>query len=110
MRNRNNRIAVRVTNKEFDRINAMASKSIFSKEKMIRIIVEGYPIQEKPSDDCMQLLSVLRKLATDMGTFMFQVTEAKETSNLVYETIRNLKNANYVSYGRKRRKKKGVKL
>ena len=110
MRNRNNRIAVRVTNKEFDRINAMANKSIFSKEKMIRIIVEGYPVQEKPSDDCVQLLSVLRKLATDMGTFMFQVTEAKETSNLVYETIRNLKNANYVSYGRKRKKKKGVKL
>ena len=110
MRNRNNRIAVRVTNKEFDRINAMANKSIFSKEKMIRIIVEGYPVQEKPSDDCVQLLSVLRKLATDMGTFMFQVTEAKETSNLVYETIRNLKKANYVSYGRKRKKKKGVKL
>ncbi len=110
MRNRNNRIAVRVTNKEFDRINAMASKSIFSKEQMIRIIVEGYPIQEKPSDDCMQLLFVLRKLATDMGTFMFQVTETKETSNLVFETIRNLIQANYISYGRKRKKKKGVKL
>ena len=110
MRNRNNRIAVRVTNKDFDRINEMASKSIFPTEKMIRIIVEGYPIQEKPSDDCVQLFSVLRKLATDMGTFMFQVTEAKETSNLVYEAIRNLKNANYVSYGRKRKKKKGVKL
>ena len=110
MRNRNNRIAVRVTNKEFDRINEMASKSIFPKEKMLCIIVDGYPIQEKPSDDCMQLLSALRKLATDMGAFMFQVTEAKETSNLVYESIRNLRNANYVSYVRKRRKKKGVKL
>ena len=110
MRTRNNRISVRLTNKEFERINAMVSKSIFPKEKMIRIIVEGYPIQEKPSDDCVQLFSVLRKLATDMGTFMFQVTEAKETSNLVYEAIRNLKNANYVSYGRKRKKKKGVKL
>ena len=110
MRNRNNRIAVRVTNKEFDRINEMASKSIFPKEKMLCIIVDGYPIQEKPSDDCMLLFSALRKLATDMGTFMFQVTEAKETSNLVFETIRNLKNANYVSYGRKLKKKKGVKL
>ena len=110
MRTRNNRISVRVTNKEFERINAMATKSIFTKEKMIRLIVEGYPIQEKPSDDCMQLLSVLRKLATDMGALMFQVTEAKETSNLVFETIRNLRNSNYVSYGRKRKKKKGVKL
>ena len=54
MRNRNNRIAVRVTNKEFDRINEMASKSIFPKEKLIRLIVTGYPIQEKPSDDCKQ--------------------------------------------------------
>ena len=66
MRNRNNRIAVRVTNKEFDRINEMASKSIFPKEKMLRIIVDGYPIQEKPSDDCMLLFSALRKLATDI--------------------------------------------
>ncbi len=110
MRNRNNRIAVRVTNKEFDRINEMASKSIFPKEKMIRIIVEGHPIQEKPSDACMQLFSALRKLATDMGTLVFQGTEAKENSNLVYETLGILRNANYVSYGRKRKKKKGVKL
>ena len=110
MRNRNNRIAVRVTNKEFDRINEMASKSIFPKEKMLRIIVEGSPIQEKPSDDYTQLFSALGKLAVNLNALMFQVTEAKETSNLVFETIRNLRNANYVSYGRKRKKKKGVKL
>lgn len=110
MRNRNNRIAVRVTNKEFDRINEMVSKSIFPKEKMIRIIVEGYPIQEKPSDDCMQLFSALRKLATDMGALLFQGTEANNTSELVYETLNILMNVNYVSYDIKRKKKKGVKL
>lgn len=110
MRNRNNRIAVRVTNKEFDRINEMVAKSIFPKEKMIRIIVEGYPIQEKPSDECMQLLSALRRLGTDLEAMLFQRTVTKETSNLVFETIRILRNANYVSYGRKRKKKKGVKL
>lgn len=110
MRNRNNRIAVRVTNKEFDRINEMVAKSIFPKEKMIRIIVEGYPIQEKPSDDCMQLLSALRTLGTDLGVMLFRRTAAKETSELVFETLGILMDANYVSYGRKRKKKKGVRL
>ena len=110
MRNRNNRIAVRVTNKEFERINAMATKSIFPKEKMIRLIVEGYPIQEKPSDECIQLLSALRTLGTDLEAMIFQRSVAKETSNLVFETRRILRNSNYVSYGRKCKKKKGVKL
>lgn len=110
MRNRNNRIAVRVTNKEFEHINAMASKSIFPKEKMIRLIVEGYPIQEKPSDECMQLLSALRRLGTDLGVMLFRRTAAKETSELVFETLGILLDANYVSYDIKRKKKKGVKL
>lgn len=110
MRNRNNRIAVRVTNNEFDRINEMASKSIFPKEKLIRLIVEGCPIQEKPSDDYTQLFSALGKLATNMGAVMFQGTEASKTSELVFETMNILMNANYVSYDIKRRKKKGVKL
>lgn len=110
MRNRNNRIAVRLTNEEFDRINEMASKSIFPKEKLIRLIVEGYPIQEKPSDDYMQLFSALGKLATNMGALMFQGTEAETTSNLVFETMNILMNVNYISYDIKRRKKKGVKL
>ena len=110
MRNRNNRIAVRVTNKEFDRINEMVSKSIFPKEKLIRLIVTGYPIQEKPSDDCMQLELTLGKLATNMGALPFQGTEANNTSELVYETLNILMNANFVSYDIKRRKKKGVKL
>ena len=110
MRNRNNRIAVRVTNNEFDRINEMVSKSIFPKEKLIRLIVTGYPIQEKPSDDCKQLELTLGKLATNMGALLFQGTEANNTSELVYETLNILMNANFVSYDIKRRKKKGVKL
>ena len=110
MRNRNNRIAVRVTNKEIERINEMVSKSIFPKEKLIRLIVTGYPIQEKPSDDCKQLELTLGKLATNMGTLLFQGTEANNTSELVYETLNILMNANFVSYDIKRRKKKGVKL
>ena len=110
MRNRNNRIAVRVTNKEFDRINEMASKSIFPKEKLIRLIIEGYPIQEKPSDDYMQLFSALGKLAANMKALMFRGTEAEVTSELVIETMYILMNVNFVSYDIKRRKKKGVKL
>lgn len=110
MRNRNNRIAVRVTNNEFDRINEMVSKSIFPKEKLIRLIVTGYPIQEKPSDDCKQLELTLGKLATNMGTLLFQGTKAIKTSELVYETLNILTNVNYVSYDIKRKKKKGVKL
>ncbi|MBQ8574971.1 MAG: hypothetical protein IJ447_02860 [Clostridia bacterium] len=106
MRNRNNRIAVRVTNNEFDRLNEMVNKSIFPKEKLIRLVVEGCPIQEKPSDDYMQLFSALGKLVTNMGALMFQGTEAEVTSELVIETMYILLNANFVSYDIKRRKNK----
>ena len=109
MRNRNNRIAVRVTNKEFDRINEMASKSIFPKEKLIRLIIEGYPIQEKPSADYVQLWCALWKLNTTINNFFIRGA-VKSTSEKIEETIKHLQNANYVSYDIKRKKKKGVKL
>ncbi len=109
MRNRNNRIAVRVTNKESERINAMASKSIFPKEKMIRLIVEGYPIQEKPSADFVQLWCALWKLNTTINKFFIR-SAVESTSKKIEETIKQLQNVNYVSYDIKRKKKKGVKL
>ena len=58
----------------------------------------------------MQLELTLGKLATNMGALLFQGTEANNTSELVYETLNILMNANFVSYDIKRRKKKGVKL
>ena len=108
MRTRNNRIAVRVTNEDFNRLNEMVSKSVFSKEKLLRLIVEGYPIQEKPSADFVQLWCALWKLNTTINKFFIRGA-VKSTSEKIEETIKQLQNVNYVSYGIKRKKKKGVR-
>ena len=109
MRTRNNRITVRVTNEDFNRLNEMVSKSVFSKEKLLRLIVAGYPIQEKPSADYVQLWCALWKLNTTINNFFIRGA-VKSTSEKIEETIKQLQNANYVSYDIKRKKKKGVKL
>ncbi len=109
MRTRNNRIAVRVTNEDFNRLNEMVSKSVFSKEKLLRLIVAGYPIQEKPSADYIQLWCALWKLNTTINNFFIRGA-VKSTSEKIEETIKQLQNVNYVSYDIKRKKKKGVKL
>ncbi len=109
MRTRNNRIAVRVTNEDFNRLNEMVSKSVFSKEKLLRLIVAGYPIQEKPSADYVQLWCALWKLNTTINNFFIRGA-VKSTSEKIEETIKQLQNVNYVSYDIKRKKKKGVKL
>ena len=90
MRNRNNRIAVRVTNKEFDRINEMVSKSIFPKEKLIRLIVTGYPIQEKPSADYVQLWCALWKLNTTINSFFIRGA-VKSTSEKLKKPLNSYK-------------------
>ena len=109
MRTRNNRIAVRVTNEDFNRLNELVSKSVFSKEKLLRLIVAGYPIQEKPSADYVQLWCALWKLNTTINNFFIRGA-VKSTSEKIEETIKQLQNVNYVSYDIKRKKKKGVKL
>ena len=109
MRTRNNRITVRVTNEDFNRLNEMVSKSVFSKEKLLRLIVAGYPIQEKPSADYVQLWCALWKLNTTINNFFIRGA-VKSTSEKIEETIKQLQNANYVSYDIKHKKKKGVKL
>ena len=109
MRTRNNRIAVKVTNEDFNRLNEMVSKSVFSKEKLLRLIVAGYPIQEKPSADNVQLWCALWKLNTTINNFFIRGA-VKSTSEKIEETIKQLQNVNYVSYDIKRKKKKGVKL
>lgn len=109
MRTRNNRIAVRVTNEDFNRLNELVSKSVFSKEKLLRLIVAGYPIQKKPSADYVQLWCALWKLNTTINNFFIRGA-VKSTSEKIEETIKQLQNVNYVSYDIKRKKKKGVKL
>ena len=109
MRTRNNRITVRVTNEDFNRLNEMVSKSVFSKEKLLRLIVAGYPIQEKPSADYVQLWCALWKLNTTINKFFIR-SAVESTSKKIEETIKQLQNVNYVSYDIKRKKKKGVKL
>ena len=51
MRSRNNRIAVRITNEDYEKLQEYAKRSFFPKEVLLRYIIAGYPIQEKPTKE-----------------------------------------------------------
>lgn len=47
---RNKRVSVRLTEKEFDRLNTMVAKTPYNRETFLRLLLEGYTVQEVPKD------------------------------------------------------------
>ena len=58
MRTRNNRIAIRIANEDYEKIQDYVKRSFFPKEALLRYIIAGYPIQEKPTQDAIKFLVV----------------------------------------------------
>lgn len=113
MRKRNNRVAVRMTVDEYEILSNLANQSIFQKEKLIRIILAGYTIQQKPHKEYLALAIPLRKLSTQLanmynkfcfsnGTIGEEMCNAKK---LVYNAERLLINSNYIMYYKHRKKR-----
>ena len=50
MRSRKHEIKVRLNDAEFDRLNEMVERSIFSREEFIRLMLAGYTLQEAPKE------------------------------------------------------------
>lgn len=117
MRKRNNRVAIRMTEDEYENLNKMASQSIFPKEKLIRFILAGYQIQQKPNADFQKLVISLRKLSAQLASmynkFCFSFgsigEEMYQTKNAVYSVDCLLRNSNYIMYGKLRKKRINVK-
>lgn len=67
MRTRARRIAVRVSEEQYNKICRLTDKSFFTKEQVLRDIILGYPIQEDRKPECMELILLLRRIASTLN-------------------------------------------
>lgn len=109
MRTRNNRIAVRITNEDHEKIQRYVERSFFPKEALLRYIIAGYPIQEKPTKEGNEFLIALRKVGSAIGNLNLKY-DVKDTPigkdidsvlKMISETDRNLHRMHYVHYDNK---------
>lgn len=109
MRTRNNRIAIRITNKDYEKIQRYVKRSFFPKEVLLRYIIAGYPIQEKPTQDAIKFLVVFRKVGSIIGNLCLKYDlkntpigeELEAVMKMMYETDRSLRRMHYVHYDNK---------
>lgn len=112
MRTRNNRIAVRITNEDYEKIQDYVKRSFFPKEALLRYIIAGYLIQEKPAKEGEEFLITLRKVGSAIGNLNSKY-DVKDTPigkdmdsvmKMMYETDRGLHRMHYVHYDNKLKK------
>ena len=94
MRTRARRIAVRVSEEQYNKIGRLTERSFFTKEQVLRDIILGYPIQEDRKPECMEFILRLRGIASTLnnlcGNFGLSNLpigkEMKQTVDAVIET------------------------
>ena len=104
MRTRNNRIAARITNEDYEKLQEYAKRSFFPKEALLRYIIAGYPIQEKQTKEGKEFLVTLRKAGSAIGNLNLKY-DVKNTPigkdidsvlKMMCETDRSLHRMHYV--------------
>ena len=112
MRTRNNRIVVRITNEDYEKLQDYVKRSFFPKEALLRYIIAGYPIQEKPTKEGKEFLIILRKVGSAIGNLNLKY-DVKNTPigkdidsvlKMMSETDRSLHRMHYVHYDNKLKK------
>lgn len=112
MRTRSNRIAVRITKEDHKKIQSYIERSFFPKEALLRYIIAGYPIQEKPTKEGKEFLVTLRKVGSAIGNLNLKY-DVKNTPigkdidsvlKMLCETDRSLHRMHYVHYDNKLKK------
>lgn len=116
MRSRNNRIVVRITNEDYEKIQDYVKRSFFPKEALLRYNIAGYPIQEKPTQDAIKFLVVFRKVGSIIGNLCLKYDlkntpigeELEAVKKMMYETDRGLHRMHYVHYDNKLKANKKI--
>ena len=109
MRTRNNRIVVRITNEDYEKIQDYVKRSFFPKEALLRYIIAGYPIQEKPTKEGKEFLITLRKVGSAIGNLNLKYDvnntpigkDIDSVLEMISETDRSLHRMHYVHYDNK---------
>ena len=85
MRSRKHEIKIRLNDAEFDRLNAMVERSIFSREEFIRMMLAGYTLQEAPKE----YIQFKKELYGKLTEIHLQVMQPP-ISDPVYQEIKRL--------------------
>ncbi len=109
MRTRNNRIAVRITNEDYEKLQEYSKRSFFPKEALLRYIIAGYPIQEKPTKEAIKFLVAFRNVGSAIGNLNLKYDlkntpigkDIDSVMKMMYETDRSLHRMHYVHYDNK---------
>ena len=85
MRSRKHEIKIRLNDAEFNRLNEMVERSIFSREEFIRLMLAGYTLQEAPKE-FIQFRKELSGKLTEIHKLVMQLP----ISDPVYQEIKRL--------------------
>lgn len=85
MRSRKHEIKIRLNDAEFNRLNEMVERSIFSREEFIRMMLAGYTLQEAPKE-YIQFKKELSSKLTEIHKLVMQLP----ISDPVYQEIKRL--------------------
>ena len=85
MRSRKHEIKIRLNDAEFDRLNKMVERSIFSREEFIRLMLAGYTLQEAPKE-YIQFKKELYGKLTEIHKLVMRLP----ISDPVYQEIKRL--------------------
>ena len=110
MRTRARRIAVRVSEEQYNKISRLTERSFFTKEQVLRDIILGYPIQEDRKPECMKLIMLLRKIAGNLSGLCRNYglsdlpigKEMKQTANAVEDTEYLIKDCIFITRKKRR--------
>ena len=85
MRSRTHEIKIRLNDAEFNRLNEMVERSIFSREEFIRLMLAGYTLQEAPKE----YIQFRKELSSKLTEIHLQVMQLP-ISDPVYQEIKRL--------------------
>ena len=110
MRTRARRIAVRVSEEQYNKICRLTDRSFFTKEQVLRDIILGYPIQENRKPECMKLIMLQRKIAGNLSGLCRNYglsglpigKEMKQTVNAVEDTEHLIKDCIFITRKKRR--------
>lgn len=81
MRTRTHEIKVRLNDKEFDHLNQMVAKTLYNRETFLRLLINGYTVQEVPRDYIMFRMDMVNVSAELRQTAKFNdsLSEAEKS-------------------------------
>lgn len=84
MRERTHEIKIRLNDEELTHLNEMVSRSIYNRETFLRLLLNGYSMQECPKEYNEFRVTLIR-LASDLKLFRFNAALTPEEESRLME-------------------------